>query len=362
MKRKYVMVGGLGIGEGYPVAVQTMTKGDTRNVKGILREIGRASRAGADLVRIAVPDEEALLAFRRIVASTRVAATAAVATAAPPLIADVHFNSKLALGVIEAGANKLRINPGNISSKKELREIADRARERGIPIRIGVNAGSLPQGILRKFKHPTTEAIMAALSDSVKMFEDFGFTDLVLSAKSSDARTTIDVYRQMRKSFPYPLHLGVTEAGLPFEGAIRSTAAMAPLLLEGIGDTIRISLTGTVVQEVTACWELLDSLGLRKRKGRRAVRLVSCPGCGRTEIELVRLAKEVKARLSGVERRITVAVMGCVVNGPGEAREANYGIAGGKGKGVIFRKGEVVKTVAEDRLVDALVELIEKDL
>ncbi len=359
MKRKFVMVGDVGIGEGYPVAVQTMTKGNTRDVKGIVREIGRASRAGAELIRIAVPDEEALLAFRRIVASTRVAATAAVGTAAPPMIADVHFNSKLALGAIEAGANKLRINPGNISSKKELKEIADRAKERGIPIRIGVNAGSLPQGILAKFKHPTTEAIVAALSDSVKLFEDFGFTDLVLSAKSSDARTTIDVYRQMRKNFPYPLHLGVTEAGLPFEGVIRSTAAMAPLLLEGIGDTIRISLTGTVVHEVTACWELLDSLGLRKRRG---VRLVSCPGCGRTEIELVRLAKEVQARLNRVEKSMTVAVMGCVVNGPGEAREADYGIAGGKGKGVIFRKGEVVKTVSEEKLVDTLVELIEKDV
>lgn len=348
MKRKYVIVGDLGIGEGYPVAVQTMTKGDTRDVKGVLREIERASRAGADLVRIAIPDKEALSGFKKVVKTSHL-----------PLIADIHFNSSLALGAIDAGAHKLRINPGNISSKKELKEIADRAKERGIPIRIGVNAGSLPQGILRKVKHPTTEAIVAALSDTVKMLEDFRFTDLVLSAKSSDARTTIDVYRQMRKSFPYPLHLGVTEAGLPFEGAIRSTAAMAPLLLEGIGDTIRISLTGTVVQEVTACWELLDSLGLRRKAG---ARLVSCPGCGRTEIELVKMAKEVKARLSGVERRITVAVMGCVVNGPGEAREADYGIAGGKGKGVIFRKGEVVKTVAEEKLVDTLVELIGKDV
>jgi (E)-4-hydroxy-3-methylbut-2-enyl-diphosphate synthase len=353
------MVGNVGIGKGYPVAVQTMTKGDSRNVKGILREIGRASRAGADLVRIAVPDEEALRCFARIVAANSAVAAADATAVALPLIADVHFNPKLALGAIEAGANKLRINPGNISSKKELKEIADRAKERGIPIRIGVNTGSLPQGILRKFKHPTTEAIMESLSDSVKMFEDFGFADLVLSAKSSDARTTIDVYRQIRKSFPYPLHLGVTEAGLPFEGAIRSTAAMAPLLLEGIGDTIRISLTGTVVQEVTACRELLDSLRLRKRKG---IRLVSCPGCGRTQIELVRLVKEVKAKLGRVEKPITVAVMGCVVNGPGEAREADYGIAGGKGKGVIFRKGEVVKTVTEEKLVDSLIKLIEKDL
>lgn len=347
MKRKYVMVGGLGIGKGFPIAVQTMTKRDTRDVKLVLAEIGRAKAAGAELVRVAVPDEEALLSFKR-----------ALKTSPLPLIADVHYNPKLALGAIEAGTHKLRINPGNISSKKELREIADRAGERGIPIRIGVNSGSLPQGILRRFKHPTTEAIIAALSNSVKMFEDFGFSDLVLSAKSSDARTTIDVYRVMRRNFPYPLHLGVTEAGLPFEGAIRSVAAMAPLLLEGIGDTIRISLTGTVVQEVTACWELLDSLGLRKKKG---VKLIACPGCGRTEIELSRLAKEVKTRLARVERPLTVAVMGCVVNGPGEAREADYGIAGGKGRGVIFRKGEVVKTVAEDRLVNSLIELIEKD-
>jgi (E)-4-hydroxy-3-methylbut-2-enyl-diphosphate synthase len=333
-----------------------MTKRDTRDTKSVLAEIRQAKSAGAELVRMAVPDKEALESFSRIVSLSPL-----------PLIADVHFNPALALGAIEAGAHKLRINPGNISSKKELREIADRATEREIPIRIGVNAGSLPQGILAKFKHPTTEAMVAALSDSVRMFEDFGFTDLVLSAKSSDAKTTIDIYRRMWKSFPYPLHLGVTEAGLPFEGAIRSTAAMAPLLLERIGNTIRISLTGTVIQEVTACWELLDSLELRRKPG---VRLVSCPGCGRTEIELVRLVKEVKRRLTRIEgassrsssRPLSVAVMGCVVNGPGEAREADYGIAGGKGKGVIFRKGEIVKTVAEEKLVDTLVELIEKDL
>jgi (E)-4-hydroxy-3-methylbut-2-enyl-diphosphate synthase len=275
-----------------------------------------------------------------------------------PVIADVHFSPALALGAIEAGAAKLRINPGNIRSKRDLKKIAMTAKDRGIPIRIGVNSGSLPPAIIKRFKHPTAEAMIAALSDSVKLFEDFGFRDLVLAAKSSDVLTTIEAYRAMHEKFGYPLHLGVTEAGLPFEGAIRSTAAMAPLLLEGIGDTIRISLTGPAEKEVEACWELLRSLGLRER----GVKLISCPGCARTEIDIQRLAREVKKRLAGIKEPLTVAVMGCVVNGPGEAKEADYGIAGGKGKGIIFRKGEIVATVSEEKLLDSLVSLIQKDL
>lgn len=348
-------VGGVRIGAGAPVRVQTMTKSktllatlrNTRNTPSIIREIRRVYRAGAELVRVAVPDEETLKALVQIVKRSPI-----------PVIADVHFSPKLALGALEAGAAKLRINPGNIRSKKDLRRIADSARERKIPIRIGVNSGSLPPAIIKRFKHPTAEAMIAALSDSVKMFEDFGFADLVIAAKSSDVRTTVDVYRMMHERFGYPLHLGVTEAGLPFEGAIRSTAAMAPLLLEGIGDTIRISLTGPAEKEVEACWELLRSLGLRER----GVKLISCPGCGRMEVDIEKLARQVKRRLARIKQPITVAVMGCVVNGPGEAKEADYGIAAGKGKGVIFRKGEVVKTVSEDKLVDSLVSLIEKDI
>jgi (E)-4-hydroxy-3-methylbut-2-enyl-diphosphate synthase len=313
----------------------------------IIKEIRKIYRAGAELVRVAVPDEEALQSFAEIVKKSPI-----------PVIADVHFSPALALGAIEAGTAKLRINPGNIRSKRDLKKIAMTAKDRGIPLRIGVNSGSLPPAIIKKFKHPTAEAMIAALSESVKLFEDFGFDDLVLAAKSSDVLTTIEVYRAMHEKFGYPLHLGVTEAGLPFEGAIRSTAAMAPLLLDGIGDTIRISLTGPAEKEVEACWELLRSLGLRER----GVKLIACPGCARTEIDIQRLAREVKKRLAWIKEPLTVAVMGCVVNGPGEAQEADYGIAAGKGKGVIFRKGEVVATVSEEKLLDSLVFLIQKDL
>jgi (E)-4-hydroxy-3-methylbut-2-enyl-diphosphate synthase len=313
----------------------------------IIKEIRKIYRAGAELVRVAVPDEEALQSFAEIVKKSPI-----------PVIADVHFSPALALGAIEAGTAKLRINPGNIRSKRDLKKIAMTAKDRGIPLRIGVNSGSLPPAIIKKFKHPTAEAMIAALSESVKLFEDFGFDDLVLAAKSSDVLTTIEVYRAMHEKFGYPLHLGVTEAGLPFEGAIRSTAAMAPLLLDGIGDTIRISLTGPAEKEVEACWELLRSLGLRER----GVKLIACPGCARTEIDIQRLAREVKKRLAWIKEPLTVAVMGCVVNGPGEAKEADYGIAAGKGKGVIFRKGKVVATVSEEKLLDFLVSLIQKDL
>lgn len=356
MKRLSVSVGGVKIGGGAPVVIQTMTKTrntpppthtrNTPNTPQIIKEIAKIQKAGAELVRLAVPDKQALHDLKEIIERSPL-----------PVIADVHFNSRLALGAIEAGAAKLRINPGNISTRKELRDIAKCASQHGIPMRIGVNAGSLPQAILRKYPHPTLQAIVEALSDSVKTFEDFGFTDLVLSAKSSDARTTIEVYRAMHKCFGYPLHLGVTEAGLPLEGAIRSAAAMSPLLLEGIGDTIRISLTAPAEEEVRACWELLGSLNIR----RRGVRLISCPGCGRTEIDLEGLALKVRKALRDVTAPITVAVMGCVVNGPGEAKEADYGIAGGRGSGVIFRKGRIVTTLSEDELLGALLDLIRKD-
>ncbi len=354
MSKRWVSVGGVKIGGGAPVVIQTMTKTRTRNpntsprnTPQILEEIKRVANAGAELVRVAVPDDEALHAFAQIVKKSPI-----------PVIADVHFNPKLALGSIEAGAAKLRINPGNIRSKDDLKQIADAAKEKGIPIRIGVNSGSLPPEIMEKHQHPTPQAMIEALSNAIATFEEFGFEDLVIAAKSSDARVTIDVYRMMAERFGYPLHLGVTEAGLPFEGAIRSTAAMAPLLLEGIGDTIRISLTGPAEKEVEACWELLRSLGLRER----GIKFISCPGCGRTEIDIERLAREVKKRLKDIKEPLIVAVMGCVVNGPGEAREADYGIAGGKGQGIVFRKGEVVKSISEDKLVDELVGLIEKDV
>jgi len=355
--RLSVNVGGVKIGAGAPVVIQTMTKTRTRNTStrntparntsAIIDEVARITEAGAELVRVAIPEETDLPVFAEIVKSSPI-----------PVIADVHFNPRIALGAIEQGAAKLRINPGNIGSTNNLKEIASKAKERKIPIRIGVNSGSLPTYILERFTHPTTDAIVTTLSDYVKMFEDFGFTDLVVSAKTSDARRTIEVYRALFEKFPYPLHLGVTEAGLPFEGAIRSTAAMAPLLLDGIGDTIRISLAGPAEQEVEACWELLSSLGLRTR----GPKLIVCPTCGRTEIDVIELARKVKNRLKEIKQPITVAVMGCVVNGPGEAREADYGIAGGKGKGAIFRKGVVVKSIPEGELVDELVGLIERDL
>lgn len=349
-----VRVGPLTIGGRSPVAVQSMTKTRTDDVRATVRQIRRLQRAGCELVRLAVPDAAAAAALPEI--RKRVAL---------PLIADIHFDHRLALAAIRAGFNKVRINPGNIGATWKVREVIKAAAGSGAAIRVGVNAGSIDKSILRRYGRPSVPAMVAGMARCLEPFERAGFKALVLSAKTTDVRETIAVCRELSRRWPYPLHLGLTEAGPPFEGAIRSAAALSVLLLEGIGDTIRISLTGDPVQEVEAGYELLGALGIR----RRGPMVYSCPTCGRTRIDVIGLTRKVKAALSdlgtvpirGQSPAIKVAVMGCVVNGPGEAREADFGIAGGKGRGIVFAHGRVVKTCAEDQLVDTLVREIRKD-
>jgi (E)-4-hydroxy-3-methylbut-2-enyl-diphosphate synthase len=324
-----------------------MTKTRTDDVRATVRQIRRLERANCELVRLAVPDAAAAAALpeiRRLVTL--------------PLVADVHFDYRLALAALKSGFDKVRINPGNIGATWKVGEVIKAAKDTGAAIRVGVNAGSIAKSVLRKYRHPTVAAMVESMAVCLEPFERLRFKNLVLSAKSTEVAETITVYRELSRKWRYPLHLGLTEAGPPFEGAIRSAAALSVLLLEGIGDTIRISLTGDPVQEVLAGYELLGALGLR----RRGPLVYSCPTCGRTGIDVIGLTRKVKRALSvlgtvpvrGQSPPLKVAVMGCVVNGPGEAREADFGIAGGKGRGIVFAHGRVVKTCAEDELVEAL--------
>ena len=338
-KTRRVPIGVVRIGGGAPVAVQSMTKTRTDDVKATVRQIRRLERAGCELVRLAVPDAAAAAALPEI--RRRVAL---------PLVADIHFDHRLAIAAIKAGFDKVRINPGNIGAAWKVREVIKAAADSGAAIRVGVNAGSIEKSIMRKYRHPTVAAMVESMAICLEPFERAGFKRLVLSAKTTDVPETIAVYRKLSQRWPYPLHLGLTEAGPPFEGAIRSAAALSVLLLEGIGDTIRISLTGDPVQEVVAGYELLGALGLR----RRGPLVYSCPTCGRTGIDVIGLTRKVKAALGARTEPIKVAVMGCVVNGPGEAREADFGIAGGKDRGIVFAHGRIVKTCAETELVAAL--------
>lgn len=327
--------------------VQSMTKTRTEDVRATVRAIRRLAVAGCELVRVAVPNQTAASVLPEI--RVRVAI---------PLVADIHFDYRLALAAINAGFEKIRINPGNIGSVHRVEEVIRAAQDRGVAIRIGVNAGSLPKKILARYRHPGVRALVDAMGEAIKPFERLKFKSLVLSAKTTVLEDLIAVNEELARLFPYPLHLGLTEAGPPFAGAIRSVAALTPLLRQGIGDTIRISLTGDPVLEVVAAYELLAVLNLRQI---RPV-IYSCPGCGRTKIDIVRLSRQVEKSLQGITTPIKVAVMGCVVNGPGEAREADFGIAGGQGKGVIFVKGRVVRTCPESGLVAALRKEIERSL
>jgi (E)-4-hydroxy-3-methylbut-2-enyl-diphosphate synthase len=322
-----------------------MTKTRTDDVKATVRQIRRLERAGCELVRVAVPDAAAAAALPEI--RRRIAL---------PLVADIHFDHRLALAAIKAGFDKVRINPGNIGATWKVREVIKAAAGAGTAIRVGVNAGSIEKSILQRFGRPSVPAMVAGMARCLEPFERAGFKALVLSAKTTDVRETIAVCRELSRRWPYPLHLGLTEAGPPFEGAIRSAAALSVLLLEGIGDTIRISLTGDPVQEVAAGYELLGALDLR----RRGPLVYSCPTCGRTGIDVIGLTRRVKQALRAHAEPLKVAVMGCVVNGPGEAREADFGIAGGKGRGIVFAHGRVVKTCSEDQLVEALVGEVRK--
>ena len=334
-----VMVGGVPMGGDAPITVQSMLNIPAHDRKGNVEQAKRLRDAGCEILRVAVPDAEAV----HTVAAIKEAVSL-------PLVADIHFDYRLALEAAAAGADKIRINPGNIGGEDHVKAVATACRTRGLPIRIGVNAGSLEKDILAKYGHPTAEALRDSALYHASLLEKFDFNDIVISLKSSDVPTMVRAYELMAQACDYPLHLGVTEAGTERVGLIKSSAGIGALLLQGVGDTIRVSLTADPVREVQAGRDLLRSLGLRQG----GASLGSCPTCGRTAIGLIPMAEEVERRLATVDKPITVAVMGCVVNGPGEAREADIGLAGGRGKAVLFRKGEVLRTVDEADAVDAL--------
>ncbi len=337
-----VKLGRLQIGGGHPVMVQSMTNTDTRDVEATLAQIRALAARGCEAVRVAVPDDRAADALRTLHDGSPV-----------PLVADIHFDWRLAVRAAEAGFEGLRINPGNIGKVSRVHAVVDAARANGCAIRVGVNSGSVEKDLLEKYGGPCPEAMVDSAVRSVRLVEERGFDQIVVSVKSSSVLDTVACYRRLAKAVPWPLHLGVTEAGSLMRGTVKSAAGLGILLSEGIGDTIRVSLTADPTEEMDVAWELLRCLGLR----RRGAEIVSCPTCGRTEIDLIGLEKAVSERLRGVTADITVAVMGCVVNGPGEAREADIGLAGGRGRGIIFRRGEVVRSVTgEDALLAAFLE------
>jgi (E)-4-hydroxy-3-methylbut-2-enyl-diphosphate synthase len=340
-----INIGGVQIGGGAPVVVQSMTKTPTQDVAATVRQIERLMDAGCELVRLAVPDMEAANALPRIKSQVTL-----------PLIADIHFDYRIALASIEKGIDGLRLNPGNIGGKKEIQQIVAAARARAIPIRIGVNAGSLGREILKKYGHPTPEAMVESALNHVRILEDLGFQYIKISLKSSNVLQTVSAYRLLSEKVDYPLHVGVTEAGTLISGTVKNSLGIGLLLTEGIGDTIRVSLTHDPVDEVKVAYEILKALGLRQR----GLEIISCPTCGRCEIDLVGLAEEVENALSHITAPLKVAIMGCVVNGPGEAREADVGIAGGRGQGTLFKKGKVIKKVAESELARALVKEVKR--
>lgn len=343
VKTKKIKVGSTYIGGDSKITVQSMTNTDTRNVKETIAQIHRLQEAGCDIIRCAVPDMEAGNAIKEIVNNINI-----------PLVADIHFDYRLALKSIENGVAALRINPGNIGSIDKVKEVAKAAKDKSIPIRIGVNSGSLKKEILNKYGKVCPEALVESALEHVRILESVNYDDIVISIKSSNVIQMIDSYKMISKVVDYPLHLGVTEAGTIWRGTIKSSVGIGALLSEGIGDTIRISLTGDPVEEIKVGREILKSLGYLNE----GIEFISCPTCGRTQIDLISIAEEVERRLVNYNKNIKVAVMGCVVNGPGEAREADIGIAGGNGEGLIFKKGEIVKKVKEEELVDELIEQI----
>ncbi len=338
-------IGEVGVGSAYPVSIQSMTNTDTRNAEATLQQIGQLAEAGCQLVRVAVPDEEAAQALKQICKQSPL-----------PVIADIHFNHRLALLAMENGVSALRINPGNIGSAQKVREVVSKAKGLGIPIRIGVNAGSLEKELLARYQHPTAEALVESAMRHVHILEELNFEQIKISLKASDVPLMIEAYRLIAQQVPYPLHLGVTEAGNAKYGTVKSAIGIGTLLAEGIGDTIRVSLTGNPLQEIPVAKQILRSLELYPK----GVELISCPTCGRTQIGLEHLVEQVDQLVSNIDKPLKLAVMGCVVNGPGEAREADLGIAGGKGEGLIFRKGEIIKKVPEDQLLAAFQEELDK--
>ncbi|MBQ5969952.1 MAG: flavodoxin-dependent (E)-4-hydroxy-3-methylbut-2-enyl-diphosphate synthase [Clostridia bacterium] len=343
-KTKQVKVGRLAIGGGAPVTVQSMLNVEAHDVAGNVAQAKALEKAGCQIIRVAVPDLAA------------VATVAALKDAvAAPIVADIHFNHKIALACVDAGVDKVRINPGNIGADENVKAVADKCRAHGVPIRIGVNSGSVEPEFLARYGGPTPEAMAASAMYHVRLLEKYDFDNIVISIKSSNVGNMIEAYRRVAEACDYPLHLGVTESGTARMGLVKSAVGIGSLLMEGIGDTIRVSLTDDPTEEVRAGFDILAAAGLLTDRPT----LVSCPTCGRTRIDLIALAKQVEARLQTVRKPITVAVMGCVVNGPGEAKEADVGIAGGDGCGLLFKKGEVLRKVPEDALLDELMKEIE---
>ena len=341
---RQISIGNVKIGGGAPVSVQSMTNTDTRDHLSTISQIRRLESVGCEIIRIAVPDMKAAEKLCEIKKGISI-----------PLIADIHFDYRLALRAIEEGVDGLRINPGNIGGKAKVKSIAEMAGDRGISIRIGVNSGSVEKKLLSKYGHPTAEAMVESALSYIDMFESFGFRDIKVSLKASNIADTLDAYRLMSGKTDYPLHVGITEAGPSFSGVIKSSVCIGILLHEGIGDTIRVSLTADPADEVRAGYEILKALGLRQR----GINIISCPTCGRCEIDLIQLANEVEARLAHITNPINVAIMGCVVNGPGEAKEADIGIACGKGGGLLFQKGRAVRKIKETELADVFIKEVE---
>jgi len=340
---KPIQIGNVTIGGDAPVVVQSMTNTDTRDVMSTIQQIKELEDCDCELVRVAVPDAEAAQAIRAIKRGVSI-----------PLIADIHFDYRLALMALEAGADGLRLNPGNIDEPAKVKAVAQAAKERGVPIRIGVNAGSLPRVVNPQL--PIAEQMVDAALQQIKLLESLDFDLIKVSLKAFDVPTTIEAYQGIAQKIPYPLHIGITEAGLPRTGVIRSTVGISTLLYLGIGDTIRVSLTAHPREEVIAGYEILKSLNLRQH----GPILVSCPSCGRAEVDIIKLAEEVETELAKLDKPVKVAVMGCVVNGPGEARDADVGIACGKGRAVLFKKGEKIKTIEEKDFVRTLMAEVER--
>lgn len=346
-KTRRITVGGVPVGGGSPVTVQSMTNTPTADVPATVAQIRELAATGCEIVRVAVPDMDSADAVAEIRKSIEV-----------PLIADIHFDWRLALKALDSGADGLRLNPGNIGSRERIKEVVSAASERKVPIRIGVNAGSLEKDILKKYGHPTAEALVESATRHVRILEDLGYQEMKISMKASSVPLTVEAYRLLSSEVDYPLHIGVTEAGTFFSGTVKSAAGLGTLLSEGIGDTLRVSLTGDPVDEVRVGWQILKALELR----RRGVNVISCPTCGRVKYDCAGVATELEDRLSHIAEPLNVAVMGCVVNGPGEAMESDVGVAGGDGVGLIYVKGKAVRKVPEAELVDALVEEVEKIL
>ena len=342
---KQIHVGAVAVGGGAPVSIQSMCNTPTQDVERTVSQILRLEQAGCQIIRVAVPDMDAARAIGPIRRRIHI-----------PLVADIHFDYRLALECVRQGVDKIRINPGNIGSAEKVRAVADACRDRGIPIRIGVNGGSLERELLQKYGGVTAQALVDSALGHVRLLNDCNFDDICISVKCSHVPVNMAAYRMLHEQTHYPLHLGVTEAGTPRLGVLKSAIGIGGLLCEGIGDTMRVSLTADPVEEVYAAKRILQACGIR----RSGVNLVSCPTCGRTAYDMIPIAEELERRLADCKKNITVAVMGCVVNGPGEASAADIGVAGGKGEGMIFRKGKILYKVPQEKLVDALMEEIQK--